>query len=124
MFYAKKYGFSNSNNHSKHPLFDNHCYLRFSHLWHSWHEVATGGLELIDDGVSWHGSHAGDTLHVLVGQVGFALLFALSKSNIEGFGANDSSVHLSHSLGGLLGGGEADKAEALGATLLQHHLKI
>lgn len=97
--------------------------LRLSHLRHGWHEVATGGLELVDDGVSRHGPHAGNALHVLVGEVGLALLFALGESHVERFGADDASVHLRHRLGGLFGGGEADKAEALGATLLQHHLR-
>lgn len=92
--------------------------IGLSYLWHSGHEVATGGLELINDGIGGHGSHAGDALHVLVGEVGFALLFALGKSHIEGLRANDTPVHLGHGFGGLLGGGEADKPKALGAALL------
>ena len=95
----------------------------WSHLWHCWHEVSAGGLELIDDGISGHGSHACNTLHVLVGEVGLALLFALSQSHVERFGANDPAVHLGHSLGGFFRGGEANKAEAFGAALLQHHLE-
>lgn len=93
------------------------------YLWHSWHEVAAGGLELIDDSVSRHGSHSSDALHVLVGQVGFALLLALGESHVEGLGAHDASVHLGHGLGGLLRGREANEAEALGAALLEHHLR-
>lgn len=94
-----------------------------SYLWDSWHEIATGGLELIDDGISRHGSHASDALHVLVGEVGLALFFSLSESYVEGLRADDTTVHLSHGFGGLLRRGEADKAEALRATLLQHDLK-
>lgn len=94
-----------------------------SYLRDSGHEVAAGGLELIDDGIGRHGSHASDTLHVLVGEMGFALFFPLSESDVEGLRADDAAVHLSHGLGGLLGGGEADKSEALRATLLQHDLK-
>lgn len=97
--------------------------LESLYLWHSRHEVAASGLELIDDSVSWHGSHSSDALHVLVGEVGFALLFALGESHVEGLGADDASVHLSHGLGGLFGGREADEAETLGATLLEHHLR-
>lgn len=97
--------------------------MELLYLWHSWHEVAASGLELIDDSVSRHGSHSSDALHVLVGKVGFALLFALGESHVEGLGADDASVHLSHGLGGLFGGREADEAETLGATLLEHHLR-
>lgn len=94
-----------------------------SHLWDSWHEIAAGGLELVDDGIGWHGSHASDTLHVLVGEVGFALFFPLSEGYVEGLGANDTTVHLCHGFGGLLRRGEADEPEALRASLLQHDLK-
>lgn len=96
----------------------NQLSLRFLYLRHSWHEVATGGLELINNSISRHGSHSSDTLHILVGEVGLALLFALGESHVEGFGADDASVHLSHGFGGLLRGGEADKAKTFGATLL------
>ena len=97
--------------------------LTYPNLGHGGHEVATGGLELVDDGVGRQGPHAGDALHVLVGEVGLALLFALGQGHIEGLGAHDAAVHLGHGLGGLLRGGEADEAEPLGAALLQHDLK-
>ena len=95
----------------------------YPNLGHSGHEVTTGGLELVDDGVGGQGPHAGDALHVLVGEVGLALLFALGQGHVEGLGAHDAPVHLRHSLGGLLRRGEADEAESLGAALLQHDLK-
>ena len=95
-----------------------------THLWHCWHEVAAGRLELVDDGVGWHGSHASDALHILVGQVGFAFLLALGQGHIEGFGAHNAPIHLSHRLGGLLRGGETHKTEPLGTALLQHDLHI
>ena len=99
------------------------CWGTEAHLGHGWHEVATGRLELVDDGIGRHGPHASDALHVLIGEVGLALLLALGQSHVEGLGAHDAAVHLRHGLGGLLWGGEADEAEALGASLLEHHLQ-
>lgn len=99
-----------------------HCRITETYLWHSWHEVATGRLELVDDGIGWHRPHAGDALHVLIGEVGLALLLALGQGHVEGFGAHDAAVHLCHGFSGLLRGGEADESEALGASFLQHHL--
>merc|ERR1719411_860463 len=43
--------------------------------------------------------------------------------NIEGLGNDDPSVHLSDSLGRLLGRREANKTEAFAPTLFVHHLR-
>lgn len=70
------------------------------------------------------GHLAGHLLHAdlsALGHLGLQLrladLLALSKSNVDGLRAEHAAVHLSDSLGGLIGRGEADETEALGGTL-------
>lgn len=89
------------------------------------HEVARGGRRLvgIDDGVGDR-AHAGHPLHVLVGQVCLALLFALGQSHVQRLGGHDASVHLCHGFGGLLRGGEADETKAFAAAAFQHDLRV
>ena len=69
-------------------------------------------------------SHARDSLNVLLSQMSLAILLALCQGHVERFGHNNTSIHLSHGLGGLLGAGEADKSESFAATLFVHHLKV
>ena len=96
---------------------------RVSHLGDGGHEVARGRGWLV--GVE-HGvgdcADSGHPLHVLVGEVGLALLLALGQSHIQRLGGHDAPVHLSDGLGGLLRGGEAHKAKALAAATFHHHL--
>jgi len=54
--------------------------------------------------------------------MGLPVLLPLGQSDVQRLGHDDPAVHLGDGLGGLLGGGEADEAEALGASLLAHHL--
>ena len=61
-------------------------------------------------------------LDVLAGQANLPLLLPLGQSHVERLGHQRPPVHLGDGLGGLLRGGEADEAEALGATLLAHNL--
>lgn len=88
------------------------------------HEVARGRgwLVGIDDWV-WHRTHTGHALHVLVGQVGLTLLFALGQGHIQGLGGYNASIHFCHRFGGLLWGREADKAEAFASPTLHHDLR-
>lgn len=70
-----------------------------------------------------HGPDCSKSLHVLVGEDGFAFLFALGQSNIEWLGGNDAPIHFSHSFCGLLRGREAHKAKPLAVSPIRHHLK-
>lgn len=75
----------------------------------------------VDDGVG----HCHDTDHPLlvpVCQVLLALFLALSQGHVKRLGAHDTAIHLRHSLGGLLGEGEGNKAKAFAAAALRHHL--
>jgi len=75
-----------------------------------------------DGGVVSHGSEQAGLLghpHLLaLGVLGLkmpsAILLALSKSDIDGLGAEHLSVHLSHSLGGLILRSKADESKSLG----------
>ena len=69
-------------------------------------------------------SHARDSLNVLLSQMGLAILLALGQGHVERFGHNNTSIHLSHGLGGLLGAGKADKSKSFAATLFVHHLEV
>ena len=60
--------------------------------------------------------HAGNSLHVLAGEVRLAVLLPLRKCNIERLGHNDAAVHLSHGLGGFFGAAEANEPKALATT--------
>lgn len=94
-------------------------------LWDGCHEVARGRSWLvgIDDWVR-HCAHTGHSLHILVGQVCLTLLFALGQSDVQRLCGHDASVHLGHGFGGLLWGGEADKAESFAAATFQHDLRV
>jgi len=89
-------------------------------LGHGGHEVASHA-HLLHASHLLH-PHAGHPLDVLGGQVSLPVLLPLGEGNVEGLGNDDPAVHLSHGLGGLFRGGEADEAEALAATLLVHDL--
>lgn len=94
-----------------------------AHLRYSRHEVAWGWGRLV-----WvehrvgHSTDCGHPLHVLVGEVGLTLLLALGQGHVQRLCGNNTSIHLRHSLGGLLGGREAHKAKALAAATFHHHL--
>lgn len=61
------------------------------------------------------------TLHAECSKVCLPFLLPLGQGHIQGLGDNDASVHVCHSLGGLLRGGETDEPKALGAAGLVHH---
>lgn len=67
--------------------------------------------------------HAGllHTLCHLCFELCTTLLFALSKSHVDGLGCENLAIHLGDSLGGFLWGGVADKAKALGIALVVTH---
>mmetsp|Transcript_3072 Transcript_3072/g.4484 ORF Transcript_3072/g.4484 Transcript_3072/m.4484 type:complete len:456 (+) Transcript_3072:343-1710(+) len=74
----------------------------------------------------WHAGRVGATrtlltLSILGLEVGTTYFAWLSKCNVDWLGTVDTSVHLSHSLGGFLRGGEAHKAKALVITLVVTH---
>ena len=75
--------------------------LRFmgepSYLWHS-RDIVAGLLVRVNDG-AWHGPDGGQSLQVLVGEDGFALLLALSQCNVQRLGCNNTPVHLSYRFG-------------------------
>lgn len=52
---------------------------------------------------------------------GLSAVFLLSKTNVEGLALVDLEVEISDSLGSLVSGGEANKAETLGVTVLIAH---
>ena len=53
-----------------------------------------------------------------------SLLLALVQGHIERLGDKDASIHLNHSLNGLLWCAETDKAKALcGSPLIAHDLR-
>ena len=94
------------------------------------HTATTLGREATGTGVEELGrvhaaGHlAGHLLHAELGALGhlglqlrLADLLALGKSDVDGLGAEHAAVHLGDSLGGLIGGREADETETLGGTL-------
>merc|ERR1719270_3343865 len=89
-------------------------------LRHGWHEVSSHS-HLLHTSHSLH-PHAGHPLDVLAGQVGLPVLLPLGQSHVQRLGHDDTSVHLSHGLGGFLRRREANKSKALGASLLAHNL--
>ena len=58
-------------------------------------------------------AEAGDPLHVLCGQVGLAVLLALSQCYVQRLGDDDAAVHLSDGLGGLFRRRKAHETESL-----------
>lgn len=93
-------------------------------LRHGCHEVARGRSRLvgINDWV-WHCPHAGHALHVLVGQVGLAFLFALGQGHVQWLSGHDAPIHFCNRFSGLLWGREADEAEAFAAATFHHDLR-
>ena len=89
-------------------------------LRHGGHEVAAHP-HLLHPSHLLH-PHPRHPLDVLAGQVSLPVLLPLGQGNVQRLRHDDPSVHLGDGLGGLLRGGEADEAEALGAALLAHHL--
>ena len=94
--------------------------LRLGHTLHSGQEIGrllweTHGIELL-----LH-PHARNTLHVLLGQVGFAIFFALGQSHVERFSYDDPAVHFGDGLSGLFGTGKADEPKAATAPFFVHH---
>jgi hypothetical protein len=61
-------------------------------------------------------------LHVLRHQVHLAFVLALGQRHVQWLGADDTIVHLSDRLGGLLGRREAHETKALAAAAsIGHH---
>lgn len=92
------------------------------HLGHSRQEVAGRLLEGAQEGAA-QGSHSGEALHVLVGQDGLPLLFALGQCHIQWLGTDDAPIHLCHGLCRLFWRGKTYKAKPLAVATLCHHLK-
>lgn len=104
------------------PGLQGKCVLAGPHLGHGRQEVAGGLLEGAQEGAT-QGPHGGEALHVLVGQDGLPLLFALGQRHIQRLGANDAPVHLCHGLGRLFWRGKTHKAKPFAVATLCHHLK-
>lgn len=93
-----------------------------THLRHGGQEIPWGGLERAQERAR-QGPHGGQSLHVLVGEDCFPLLFPLSEGHVERLCADNPPVHFCHSLGSLFWGGKTYKPKAFAAATFRHHLK-
>mmetsp|Transcript_12032 Transcript_12032/g.26218 ORF Transcript_12032/g.26218 Transcript_12032/m.26218 type:complete len:566 (+) Transcript_12032:483-2180(+) len=113
--------------HAAHATLAAH-HLLVAHLAHAAAHLATAHLALAALAAALHAlathgaaTHAASTRLVPLAEALLTGLLLLREADVQRLALHNLQVHLGHSLGGLVGGGEADETEALTLVLLVLH---